>query len=121
MDDASKADLERALLQAVSAGGVDDTGAFAAARGLKENDEGVTGVVKSLVAADMVAADNIKHSRVVLTATGRDFAAAGSAEARAHAATAPDGTSTMDELRAALGADVAKLRHGPPTSRKSPS
>jgi phenylalanyl-tRNA synthetase alpha chain len=109
MDDASKADLERALLQAVSAGGVDDTGAFAAARGLKENDEGVTGVVKSLVAADMVAADNIKHSRVVLTATGRDFAAAGSAEARAHAATAPDGTSTMDDLRAALGADVAKL------------
>lgn len=105
-DDASKAALERNLLKAVHDSGSVDSGAFASSRGLRPNDEAVTGVVKSLLAADMVAVVDTKHSRTVLTAMGVDFAAAGSAEARAFAATPGDGT-TIEQLNAALGADVA--------------
>jgi phenylalanyl-tRNA synthetase alpha chain len=98
---APSADLERDLLRAVhDAGAVDDTGAWAEDRGVEHAT--VVGVVKSLIAAEMVDASPIPHSRLALTATGAEFAEHGSAESRALAGVPADG-GELASVKAALG------------------
>uniref|UniRef100_A0A7R9Y643 phenylalanine--tRNA ligase n=2 Tax=Prasinoderma coloniale TaxID=156133 RepID=A0A7R9Y643_9VIRI len=100
--------MEAALLRAIDAagdGGGVDSQAFAAAGGYAHGD--VLGLVRSLVAAEMVAATDVEIVTWGLTAEGQEFVEKGSAEARVHAAVPADGIE-LAKLKAELGklADV---------------
>jgi len=100
-------ELEPALLKALQDAGEGalDSSAFAAERGVPHED--VVGLVRSLLSADMVQAEDVETSGWALTAEGDDFVANGTAEARVYQAVPADGVP-LAELKASLGklADV---------------
>eukprot|EP00192_Tetraselmis_astigmatica_P004407 CAMPEP_0117651996 /NCGR_PEP_ID=MMETSP0804-20121206/2392_1 /TAXON_ID=1074897 /ORGANISM="Tetraselmis astigmatica, Strain CCMP880" /LENGTH=499 /DNA_ID=CAMNT_0005458015 /DNA_START=57 /DNA_END=1556 /DNA_ORIENTATION=- len=95
--------LEKALLAAVgsAAGGVVPDSAELAAR-LGCDHKALVGCMKSLLSYDMIQAEDINHSRLVLTKEAEDYLGKGSPEVQLFNAITPDGVP-MASLKASLG------------------
>eukprot|EP00475_Leptophrys_vorax_P035336 TRINITY_DN5810_c0_g1_i4.p1 TRINITY_DN5810_c0_g1~~TRINITY_DN5810_c0_g1_i4.p1 ORF type:complete len:535 (+),score=37.11 TRINITY_DN5810_c0_g1_i4:119-1606(+) len=127
---------EERLLQALNAapdGAIGDSGEWAASADV--DHAALVGTIKSLVAHEMIHAEEVDHQSWALTAEAQGYLDAGSPEAQVFAAV-PDGGIPLDQLKSALGplADigmkqamankwlaVAKGAGGPLVSRKVPS
>eukprot|EP00891_Asterochloris_glomerata_P003117 jgi/Astpho2/3117/e_gw1.00051.34.1_t len=112
------AELERLLLQEVnSAGRVADSAEFAIKHQL--NHDAVVGQIKSLLAADMVEAQEHKCSKLSLTEEGAQYAENGMPEAQILHRVAQAGAAGIpqDELQQSLG-PIAKIGLGQALKRK---
>lgn len=77
----------------------------------KDDHESLVGVLKSLVASEYVLIEPTDNQETILTADGKECASQGSPEARVYQALATGG-STVPEVEAKLGKDVAKIGWG---------
>ncbi|KAK9819263.1 hypothetical protein WJX81_008677 [Elliptochloris bilobata] len=95
-------EIEARLLRAISeTPQAVESDAFAKSAGVEHG--AVVGLMKSLLTSDFVTAEEVPHSRLVLTAEGREYLDKGSPEAQVFAAIPAEG-ATKGELKRKLGA-----------------
>ncbi|KAL6766885.1 TSF3 [Auxenochlorella protothecoides x Auxenochlorella symbiontica] len=101
------ADLESGLLQSIDeAGSIQDTGAYAESHSV--DHMALVGVMKSLLAAEIILVEDIDHSRLALTEEARLYLEAGSPEAQVFNAIPESGISLAD-LKAKLDGTVGDV------------
>ncbi|KAF8072572.1 Phenylalanine--tRNA ligase alpha subunit [Scenedesmus sp. PABB004] len=98
--------IEAAVLARLADGEIGDTGDLAAALGVDHLR--VVGVLKSLEAAEMIAMQDISHSRYVLTPEAESYLTDGSPEVQLLAAIPQDGIA-LAELKASLPPAVSDV------------
>ncbi|KDD75428.1 class II core domain (F) tRNA synthetase [Helicosporidium sp. ATCC 50920] len=100
---------ERILLFVSEAQDSIDSGDIARQLGLDAQALEFVGTIKSLIAHDMITAEDVDHFRLVLTAYGSECASNGSPEARFFAALPADGSLPLSALESELGATVGGM------------
>eukprot|EP00887_Chlorella_sp_A99_P007574 scaffold28.g7574.t1 len=92
--------MEAALLKAIDEAGEVASDAFAEQQ--REDHNAVVGVIKSLLAHEMIEAEDVENSRFKLTEEAESYLAAGSPEVQVFTAVGPDGI-TLAALKARGG------------------
>lgn len=92
--------MEAALLKAIDEAGEVASDAFAEQQ--REDHNAVVGVIKSLLAHEMIEAEDVENSRFKLTEEAESYLAAGSPEVQVFTAVGPDGI-TLAALKKQLG------------------